>query len=61
MSTEPDFEHRMKNYLAIIVGYANLLKEDMPGEHPMQADVDEILKAARDATALLESRSGPQP
>ena len=50
------FVHDMKNYLGIIIGFANLLLDDMPADDPRRADVDEIRKAGDGALALLEKR-----
>ena len=49
----------MKNMLGIIIGYSNLLLDDMPADDPRRADVDEIRKAGEAAVALLEPRNAP--
>jgi len=54
---EGDFEHALKNYIAIILGYAELLVEDIAPDDPRLPDVREIHKAATAAVALLNSRS----
>lgn len=56
MTPVPDdtaLEHALKNYLAIIVGYADLLLDDLPPGDPRIDDVREIQSAAKAATALL--------
>ncbi len=53
---DPDFEHSLKNYIAIILGYADLLIEDMAPDDPRRPDLLEIHKAATAAVALLNSR-----
>ena len=44
----------MKNMLGIIIGYSNLLLDDMSPDDPKRADVDEIRKAGDNAVALLD-------
>ena len=44
--------HRMNNHLAIILGFCELLLEDLPHEDTRRADVGEIQKAA--SAARLE-------
>ena len=53
------FVHDMKNYLGIVIGYANLLLEDMPADDPRRADVDEIRRAGNAALARLETLASP--
>jgi hypothetical protein len=53
MSSRP-FVHDMKNYLGIVIGYSNLLLEELPPEDPRRTDVDEIRKAGEAAIALVE-------
>jgi hypothetical protein len=45
------FVHDMKNYLGIVLGYANLLLDEMPADDPRRGDLDEIRKAG-DAAIL---------
>jgi hypothetical protein len=49
------FVHDMKNMLGIVIGYSNLLIEEMPAGDPKRSDVDEIRKAGESALALLDS------
>jgi hypothetical protein len=51
------FEHALKKYIAIILGYGDLVVEDMAADDPRLPDVREIHKAATAAVALLNSRS----
>jgi hypothetical protein len=44
----------MKNMLGIIIGYSNLLLEDMAADDPKRADLDEIRKAGDNALVLLD-------
>ena len=54
MSTgEDNVIHRLKNDLAIIVGFCDLLIEEFPDGDPRRADLLEIHRAAQDAIALM--------
>ena len=55
MTADSTFVHDMKNMLGIIIGYSNLLLEELPNEDPRRADADEIRKAGEAALALLET------
>lgn len=59
MADDNDFEHSLKNYIAIILGYADLVLEEMSPDDPRLADIREIHKAATAAVALLNSHRGP--
>jgi len=48
-----DVIHRLKNHIAIIVGFCDLLLAEVPEGDPHRADIIEVHKAARDAMALL--------
>ena len=52
MNIEPAKIHHLKNQLAIVLGFCELLLDDMPGGDPRRADVLQIQLAAR--TALHE-------
>jgi signal transduction histidine kinase len=53
--TEPrKFVHDMKNMLGIIIGYSNLLLDEMGADDPRRPDVDEIRKAGENALELLQ-------
>ena len=49
----PDAEHALRNHLAIILGYAELLLADTAVDDRRRDDCREILKAARSALALV--------
>jgi hypothetical protein len=54
MADESEFDHALKNQLAIILGYADLLLADSnPGESRFE-DLQEIHKAASHALALFD-------
>jgi signal transduction histidine kinase len=48
-----DVDHELKNQLAIISGYCDLLLEDTPRDDPRLADLLEIQRAAAAALQLL--------
>jgi signal transduction histidine kinase len=48
------FVHDMRNLLGIIIGYSNLLLEELPSDDPRRSDVDEIRKAGEAAIARME-------
>jgi hypothetical protein len=61
MSRPRPFVHDMKNYLGIVIGYSNLLLEELPPEDPRRTDIDEIRKAGEAAIALVEEWSATMP
>ena len=50
---EDDLVHNLKNHLSIIVGFCDLLLDELPQDDPRHADVLEVHKAARAAMALV--------
>ena len=54
MTAKRVFVHDMKNMLGIIMGYSNLLLDDLPSDDPRRHDVYEIRKAGETALALLD-------
>ena len=58
MPRNNDFEHAMKNFMAIILGYTDLLLDDCAPGDQRSLDLQEIRKAATAAVALVDSRSG---
>ena len=61
MSHSRPFVHDMKNYLGIVIGYSNLLLEELPPEDPRRTDMDEIRKAGEAAIALVNRWSAAAP
>jgi hypothetical protein len=55
MTPERKFVHDMKNMLGIIVGYSTLLLDEMAGDDPRRAEIDEIRRAGESALALLQN------
>jgi signal transduction histidine kinase len=47
------WRHDMKNQLGIVLGYSELMLENLDQANPLRADVEEILKAAQQAMTLL--------
>ena len=60
MNADRKFVHDMKNMLGIVIGYSNMLLDDMAADDPRRPDVDEIRKAGEAAVALLEGRIAPE-
>lgn len=50
---EPPELHQLKNHLSIIVGFCDLLLEDLKADDPKRVDIQEMRKAAYAALALL--------
>jgi two-component system cell cycle sensor histidine kinase/response regulator CckA len=57
MTQRGRFAHDMMNHLGVVVGYSNLLLEELPPEDPRRADIDEIRKAGEAAIALMNQWS----
>ena len=57
MTPNTDFEHAIKNCLAIIVGYTSLLLQELPATDSRRADLIEIDKAAAAALALVKAHA----
>jgi len=49
--------HQFRNYLAVIVGFCDLLLQDMPAADARRDDILEIRKAGEAAMALLPDLS----
>jgi hypothetical protein len=52
-SPRVDIIHRLKNDIAIIVGFCDLMLSEGPKDDPRRADLIEVQKAAHDAMALM--------
>jgi hypothetical protein len=53
MNIDPVRVHRLKNQLAIILGFCELLLSDMPDDDPRRADVVRIQDAGKSALGEL--------
>ena len=49
--------HELKNQMGIILGFADLLLQDMAPDDPRRADVEEISTAAARAMELIKQGS----
>jgi len=61
-----DVIHRLKNHIAIVVGYCDLLLLEVPDDDRRRADILEVHKAGREAMALIPEvarrlNNGSQP
>jgi hypothetical protein len=56
MTLPGDDDHALKNHLAIILGYAELLLQDSAADDPRRADFEEIYRAAVEAVKLVSAR-----
>jgi hypothetical protein len=50
---DADTEHMIKNHLAVIAGYCELLLADMPDDDPRHADLQEINRSVLALIALF--------
>jgi hypothetical protein len=48
-----DVIHQLKNHIAIIVSYCDLLLSDVPDDDRRRADIVEVHKAGKEAMALI--------
>lgn len=55
---DPATEHTLKNYLAVIVGYCDLLLGETPPEDPRHADLADMQRAAKSALSILDGEIG---
>ena len=53
MDADRKFVHDMKNLMGIIIGYSNLLLDEMPPDDPKRSDLAEIRTAGESAIVLL--------
>jgi hypothetical protein len=45
--------HEFKNHMAVVVGFCDLLLSELPPDHPLRADLEQIHLASHAAVALL--------
>jgi hypothetical protein len=53
MDEDRKFAHDMKNLMGIVIGYSNLLLDELPPEDARRTDVEEIRKAGEQGIVLL--------
>jgi len=52
---DPDFDHTLCNQVAIVVGYCELLLDEIAPESPLRKDLLEMHKAAVTAMKMLRA------
>jgi hypothetical protein len=58
LATDPhELEHALKNYLAIILGFSELLLQETTVDDPRRGDFEEIHKAAAAAVELVAEKA----
>ena len=50
---EPEAIHRLKNYIAIVMGFSELLLAECADDDPKRSDLEEVFKAAQNAMAMM--------
>lgn len=48
------WRHDLKNQIGIVLGFSELILQDTQKDHPLRADIEEVLKAARQAMILID-------
>ena len=56
MTNAGGVQHTLTNYLAIIIGFSELLLHDLPVDDARRADLEEIHKAATAALLLVTTK-----
>lgn len=59
MTDQHHVDHALKNHIAIILGYVELLLQECAPDDPRREDLDEMHKAALAAVALLHPNRDP--
>lgn len=49
---ESEVVHRLKNYLSVVLGFSDLLLQDVPDDDPRHADLMALRQAAQDAMSV---------
>lgn len=49
--------HQLKNHLAIVIGFCDLLLGDLPQDDPKRVDIQEMRKAGQAALELIPDLS----
>ena len=58
MTDSNEVEHTLKNYLAIILGFSEILLHEAEPDDPRLGDFREIHKAAQAAVRLVNEKGG---
>jgi signal transduction histidine kinase len=56
MADSPEVEHTLRNHLAIILGFSEILMREASPEDPRLQDFKEIYKAAQAAVELVNEK-----
>ena len=54
---ESTLVHKLKNHLAIVIGFCDLLLSDLPKDDPKRVDIQEMRKAGQAALDLIPDLS----
>ena len=54
---ESPLVHQLKNHLSIVIGFCDLLLEDMAQDDPKRGDIQEMRKAGQAALELIPDLS----
>jgi signal transduction histidine kinase len=57
VAQESPLVHQLKNHLAIVIGFCDLLLEDMAQDDPKRGDIQEMRKAGQAALELIPDLS----
>ena len=58
LTLDADAEHSLRNHLAIILGFCEVMLRELPPGGTIRGDLDEIRRAATAALALLAGTPG---
>jgi signal transduction histidine kinase len=61
LNADRKFVHDMKNLIGIIIGYSNLILDEMPPDDPKRSDLTEIRNAGESAIVLLNDWDDQRP
>jgi hypothetical protein len=57
LGNESPLVHQLKNHLAIVIGFCDLLLGDLPQDDPKRVDIQEMRKAGQAALDLIPELS----
>ena len=52
------WRHDLKNQLGIVLGYSELILQDLDKDHPLRGDLEEIFRAGQQAMELIAQLDG---
>jgi hypothetical protein len=59
VTLDPEIEHTLRNQLAIVLGYCEMLLLEVPEDSSIRADLQEMHRATTVAMALLKREDEP--